>query len=72
MSRTWNTAPYRVRQRLGLTANRAWWASTRSKQLRWWSTYRNRQARRSVRRELDLGLEPEPYRTRNGATWDAH
>ena len=71
MGKTKNTLPYRLRERAGLPAYRRFWAGGHTSSLAFSRVRRNRQARHSAKQQLHAGQEPEPYRPRNSAAYDA-
>lgn len=72
MSKTDNTLPYRLRAKAGLPSYRKFWAGTRDRRIGYCARARNRQARHRAKNKLKIFIEPEPYRARHSAEWDAH
>lgn len=71
MSRTDNTVPARLRAQYGIPDHRGYCWGGHHSYLNGYAQLRNRQARHLARATLHRGDEPEPYRSRHSARWDA-
>lgn len=71
MSRTFNTVPVRLRAQYGFP----WWRSygwdVGRGAVQVYARKYTRSARLRARADLRRGIEPEPYRPRGSAKWDA-
>jgi hypothetical protein len=71
MSRTDNTVPWRLRHQHGIPEWRSYGWGGHSSSIKHYVRWHTRRARHRARAALRRGLEPEPYRPRSSAKWDA-
>lgn len=71
MSRTDKTNPYRVHIARGEEQHYNSKIWTNAPYVGWAANQYARQARRRAKAALAKGVEPDPYRPRHGALWDA-